>query len=87
MKITKTFGSVEYQGSFRDYQRHLLRRMGDRLDESKINLITPPGSGKITRFSPDGAFSNSIFIFLSSDSVTLTIAQYPVPPVCARINI
>lgn len=47
MKITKTFGSVEYQGSFRDYQRHLLRRMGDRLDESKINLITPPGSGKI----------------------------------------
>lgn len=48
MKITKTFGSVEYQGSFRDYQRHLLRRMEDRLDESKINLITPPGSGKIS---------------------------------------
>jgi hypothetical protein len=46
MKITKTFGSVEYQGNFRDYQRHLLRRMEDRLDESKINLITPPGSGK-----------------------------------------
>lgn len=47
MKTTKTFSSVEYQGSFRDYQRHLLRRMEDRLDESKIHLITPPGSGKI----------------------------------------
>ncbi len=47
MKTTRTFSSVEYQGSFRDYQRHFLRRMEERLDESKINLITPPGSGKV----------------------------------------
>lgn len=48
MKTTKTFGLVEYGGSFRDYQRLLLRRMGSRLEESKLHLITPPGSGKIS---------------------------------------
>lgn len=47
MKITKKFGAFEYRGSFRDYQRHLLRRIEDHMDESKINVVVPPGSGKV----------------------------------------
>ncbi len=48
MKITKKFGAFEYQGTFRDYQRHLLRRVDDHMDDSKINVVAPPGSGKVT---------------------------------------
>lgn len=47
MSSSKSFNLVEYRGGFRDYQRHLLRRMESRMDESRINIVAPPGSGKI----------------------------------------
>lgn len=46
MKIQEKFDAVAYQGTFRDYQRHLLGRVDDRLGEGKLNIVTPPGSGK-----------------------------------------
>lgn len=47
MKNKPTFDSVSYRGGFRDYQRHLLMRVESRLDDSKLNIVTPPGSGKV----------------------------------------
>lgn len=45
--MKKSFESVSYRGVFRDYQRNLLRKLEDRLDEHRLNIVTPPGSGKI----------------------------------------
>lgn len=42
-----SFESVAYRGTFWDYQRVILRRLEDRLDENRLNIVTPPGSGKI----------------------------------------
>lgn len=47
MSIEKSFAGISYRGSFRDYQRHLLRKLEERLDERKLNIVTPPGSGKV----------------------------------------
>lgn len=47
MSMEKSFASLSYRGTFRDYQRHLLKNLEDRLDERKLNIVTPPGSGKI----------------------------------------
>ena len=47
MSMEKSFASLSYGGTFRDYQRHLMKNLEDRLDERKLNIVTPPGSGKI----------------------------------------
>ncbi len=47
MKIDKSFEEASYQGTFRDFQRQLLKKLEDRLDERKLNIVTPPGSGKV----------------------------------------
>lgn len=47
MNMSKSFAIASYNGIFRDYQRHLLKKLEDRLDEKKLNIVTPPGSGKI----------------------------------------
>ena len=47
MSIEKSFEAASYRGAFRDYQRHLLKRLEDDLDERKLNIVTPPGSGKV----------------------------------------
>lgn len=46
MKIETTFDSIAYRDQFRDFQRQLLKKTDDLLDNSRINLITVPGSGK-----------------------------------------
>ncbi len=48
MSIDVHFSCVTYQGSFRDFQLRLLDKLKDRLDERKLNIIIPPGSGKLT---------------------------------------
>ena len=47
MNLSKRFELASYRGTFRDYQRILLRKLEDRLDEKKLNIVTPPGSGKV----------------------------------------
>lgn len=47
MSIEKSFAGISYRGTFRDYQRHLLKKLEERLDERKLNIVTPPGSGKV----------------------------------------
>ena len=47
MSMEKSFEAVSYRGTFRDYQRHLLKKLEDRLDERKLNIVTPPASGKV----------------------------------------
>ena len=45
--MEKSFANITFRGSFRDYQRNLLHRLEDRLDENRLHIVTPPGSGKI----------------------------------------
>ena len=47
MNPSKSFEHASYKGTFRDYQRHLLKKLEHRLDERKLNIVTPPGSGKM----------------------------------------
>ena len=47
MNLSKSFKLASYKGTFRDYQRHLLKKLERRLDEKKLNIVTPPGSGKV----------------------------------------
>ena len=47
MNMSKSFALASYKGTFRDYQRHLLKKLEYRLDERKLNIVTPPGSGKV----------------------------------------
>ena len=47
MNLNKSFKLASYKGTFRDYQRHLLKKLEHRLDEKKLNVVTPPGSGKV----------------------------------------
>lgn len=47
MNMSKNFALASYKGTFRDYQRHLLKKLEYRLDERKLNIVTPPGSGKV----------------------------------------
>lgn len=46
MKIQQKFDNIAFQGHFRDFQRQLLKKVDDILDNSRINLITAPGSDK-----------------------------------------
>ena len=47
MNLSKSFKLASYKGTFRDYQRHLLKKLEYRLDEKKLNIVTPPESGKV----------------------------------------
>lgn len=47
MNYEKVFEAASYRGTFRDYQRHLLKNLEERLDDSKLNIVTPSGSGKV----------------------------------------
>ena len=53
MNMSKSFALASYKGTFRDYQRHLLKKLEHRLDERKLNIVTPPGSGKVVLFFAD----------------------------------
>lgn len=47
MKNENLLASISYKGKFRGYQRRLLKRLEPRMNETKLNIVTPPGSGKV----------------------------------------
>lgn len=46
MKTENNFEGISFRGHFRDFQRQILRKADNLLDDSRINLITAPCSDK-----------------------------------------
>jgi len=40
------FGKINFQGTFRSYQKHVLDHADDYLTDGKIHIVAAPSSGK-----------------------------------------
>ena len=70
MKIKHTFDGIAFHGHFRDFQRQLLHKVDDLLDNSRINLITAPGSDKkLLGLEIVRRMGNATIVITSSDTI------------------
>ena len=70
MKIQNNFASVSFDGHFRDFQRQLLHKVDALLDNSRINLITAPGSDKkLLGLEIIRRMGNATIIITASDNI------------------
>ena len=70
MNMKQNFDGIAYTGHFRDFQRQLLQKVDDILDNSRINLITAPGSNKkLLGLEIIRRMGNATVIITSSDNI------------------